>query len=92
MENVIKQYLNTIEPLVSTFTTIKTVDVVKMLKKIDEYHEAELKKLRVIGTSGSTYTPSKAMDDYEFNTHRHWLDEQKQDDDDHGGTIKHFRD
>jgi predicted SprT family Zn-dependent metalloprotease len=47
MSNVIKDYLNTIEPLVSTFATIKTVDVIKMLHKIEEYHESELKKLRV---------------------------------------------
>ena len=52
MSNVIKDYLNTIEPLVSTFATIKTVDVIKMLHKIEEYHESELKKLRVADVSG----------------------------------------
>ena len=54
MSNVIKDYLNTIEPLVSTFATIKTVDVIKMLHKIEEYHESELKKLRVADVSGQS--------------------------------------
>ncbi len=35
---------------------------------------------------------SKQMDGHEFNLHRHWKDDTEQDDDDHGGTIKHFND
>lgn len=55
--------------------------------------EALVKKLSSnLPVSSSIFTTSKAMDDYEFNMHRHWKDEPKQDDDDYGGTIKHFRD
>lgn len=35
---------------------------------------------------------SKAIDDYEFNMHKHWKDEPKSDNDDYSGTIKHFQD
>jgi len=48
--------------------------------------------LRQPSVVGSISTTSKAMDDYEFNMKRHWRDEPKTDDDDYGGTIKHFQD
>lgn len=37
-------------------------------------------------------TPSKQMEDYEFNTHRHWKGDDNDQNNDDGGTIKHFKD
>ena len=70
-------------------------DQIIELIKNNSPEEAAKKILKLVvkaDVSGSISTPSKAMDDYEFNMHRHWKDEPKTDDDDYGGTIKHFRD
>lgn len=32
---------------------------------------------------------NKEMEDYEFNLHKHWKEDESSNDD-HGGTIKHF--
>ncbi len=52
-------------------------------KDIEKFFGKEL-----VVQSGNT----KQMDDYEFNLHRHWKDEPKEDSDDYGGAIKHFQD
>lgn len=44
---------------------------------------------KIVQVNGSVH--DKAMDDYEFNMHRHWKDESKSEDDGHGSTIKHFQ-
>lgn len=51
-----------------------------------------LKELNLIPVQITSYveTPIKQMDDYEFNLHKHWKDEPRQDD--YDGTIKHFQD
>ena len=45
-----------------------------------------------LNNNNSNVQTTKQRDDYESNLHRHWIDEDKNNDDDHGGTIKHFRD
>ena len=64
-------------------------DEKKILKAMKEYAKQEVAAAN--SDSGGKFTAdNKAMDDHEFNLHRHWTADDTNDFD--GPTIKHFQD
>ena len=59
-----------------------------------ELAKEEIARLKAIiqniTTLNNNYSESKKKDDYEFNLHQHWVNDNKEDD--YESTIKHFRD